>query len=185
MTFFCFRTMLSPLTMLISQDCTWKHSTVISQNLTYIIYIICNYEIYHIYHRSVVQLFILVLQPLSTKLIFIHHRLQMPTIWQDGVQSIYMLYWLNKVNAETPSLLLDNHGFPMSFLAGTPTMLKTNFFWWSTTKIWFLYLLLVTTIKNINLPAQESVSVALVVDCVWGVSVRGPLEDSRLAFLTV
>ena len=47
---------------------------------------------------------------------------------------ICMLDWLNRVNAETP---MDNHGFPMSFLAGVS-------------------LLLVTTIKNIDLPAQES-----------------------------
>lgn len=34
--------------------------------------------------------------------------------------SISILDWLNRVNAKAPSFLLDNHGFPMSFHAGTP-----------------------------------------------------------------
>lgn len=72
-------------------------------------------EIYHIYHRSVVQLFIL-----AIILILIHHRLQMPTLWQDGVHLILFGLVEQGVNAKAPSFLLDNHGFPMSFHAGTP-----------------------------------------------------------------
>ena len=53
-------------------------------------------------------------------LILIHHRLQMPTLWQDGTHPC-VGSWLNKVNAETPWFLLvvDNHGFLLSLLAGT------------------------------------------------------------------
>ena len=54
-----------------------------------------------------------------------------------------MLDLLKKVNAEISLFLSDNHGFPMSFLAGTPCLSERR-------------QLLVTTIKNINLPAQES-----------------------------
>ena len=122
MALFCFRTMLSLLTMLISQDCTQKHSSMISQYHIYIIYIIYalhRSNISYISHWSVVQLFIFFLRSLSTTLILIHHRLQMPTLWQDGTHLCFGS-WLNKVNAETPWFLLvvDDHGFPMSVLAG-------------------------------------------------------------------
>ena len=116
MTLFCFRTMLSPLTMLISQDCTWKNSLYIS----FTSYIKPINEIYHIYHRSVFQLFILVLKSLLTKLILINRCLTMPTLWQVGVH-LYVGF-VEKVNAEIPLFLSDNHGFPMSFLAGTPCL---------------------------------------------------------------
>ena len=136
MTLFCFRTMLSLLTMLISQDCTWKHSSMISQYHIYIIYIIYalhRSNISYISHWSVVQLFILALQPLLTTLILIHHRFQMPTLWQDGTH-LSIGSWLNKVNAETPWFLLVMV-FHCLFLLGLPSL--SEFYWWSSTKIWF------------------------------------------------
>ena len=78
-------------------------------------------EIYHIYHRSVVSYSMIIFQqidfdPPSSSNAHIMAR------WNP---SISVLNWLNKV---TPRYLLDDHGFPMSFLAGT--VLKTVFCWW-------------------------------------------------------
>ena len=39
---------------------------------------------------------------------------------------------------------------------------------------------LVTPVHHVDLPAEEPVSEALVVDRVWRVPVRGPLEDAGL-----
>ena len=116
MTLFCFRTMLSPLTMLISQDCTWKNSLYIS----YTSYIKPINEIYHIYHRSVFQLFILVLKSCWPNWFWSTTVLQCPHYGK--LESIYMLDLLKKVNADIPLFLSDNHGFPMSFLAGIPCL---------------------------------------------------------------
>lgn len=74
----------------------------------------------------------------------------------------------------------DNLGFPMSF---PNSKLNPNSI--GVQQPEYSFPLLVTTIKNVNLPAQESVSVALIVDGVWCVSVWGPLEDPGLAFLAV
>ena len=39
---------------------------------------------------------------------------------------------------------------------------------------------LVTPVHHVDLPAEEPVSEALVVNCVWGAGVRGPLQDPGL-----
>ena len=41
---------------------------------------------------------------------------------------------------------------------------------------------LVTSVHHINFPSEESVSEALVVNCVWGAGVRGPLQDPGLTW---
>ena len=42
---------------------------------------------------------------------------------------------------------------------------------------------LVTPVHHVDLPAEEPVSEALVVDRVWRVPVRAPLEDAGLSLL--
>ena len=73
-------------------------------------------EIYHIYHRSVVSYSMIIVQQVE----FDPPSSSNAHIMATWSPSISILDWLNRVNAKAPSFLLDNHGFPMSFHAGTP-----------------------------------------------------------------
>ena len=145
MTFCCFRTMLSPLTMLISQNCTW-------QSFKYIIYLI------YVHHRSNISY--ISQECCSTLhcrlLLFLtHHGLQMPTLWQNGVNP----FGLNNEQGQRWNTMV----FPFLPMAVTILVFQCLFRIPSLNpnsigvqQPEYSFPLLVTTIKNVNLPAQES-----------------------------